>query len=233
MTPIKVSIVAKSPITPTTTVFRFKTEPGAFRFEPGQWVDLWVPDLERPGGFTFVSSPLELIESGTFDLAVKWSHNPVVQWLHETARIDDIVHIAHNGDFVMRDAQAPMVFLAGGVGVNPFRAMIATLSGASHQPPVWLFYAAKSASELAFHQDFHDWHAQPWFHYHPTVTGEDEAWPGARGRFDAAHIAATVGEALYDADIYLCGPDTMIRDQVNQLRAKDVQPEHLVYELWS
>jgi ferredoxin-NADP reductase len=110
--------------------------------------------------------------------------------------------------------------------------MLTTLKEASHQPPVWLFYAAKSAEELAFHQEFRDLATLPWFHYHPTLTEAAEVWPGRRGRWQAAEIARTVGDVAMEADIYFCGPDGMIRDLAGQFQQLGVQQTHLFYELW-
>lgn len=52
-------------------------------FLPGQWVDFFIPGLPVAGGFSFVSTPCQLEQEGTFELAVKHSTHPPAAWMHE------------------------------------------------------------------------------------------------------------------------------------------------------
>ena len=44
-----------------------------FRFAPGQWLDLWPPGHEAPGGYSIASAPEQLARDRTIDLAVRFS----------------------------------------------------------------------------------------------------------------------------------------------------------------
>lgn len=52
-------------------------------FLAGQWVNLLIPGLAAVGGFTITSTPRQLHEGGTFQLAVKRSRALPAAWLHE------------------------------------------------------------------------------------------------------------------------------------------------------
>lgn len=58
-------------------------DPAAFRFLPGQWVDFFVPGIQQVGGYSIISTPADLQQSGTFQLAVKRSRYPPAVWLHD------------------------------------------------------------------------------------------------------------------------------------------------------
>jgi hypothetical protein len=43
-----------------------------FRFAPGQWLDLWPPGHDAPGGYSIASTPAQLARDRTIDLAVRF-----------------------------------------------------------------------------------------------------------------------------------------------------------------
>ena len=58
------------------------------KFKPGQWVDFFPPQYKNPGGFSISSSP-DLLPD--IELAIRASPHPVVQWVFDQAKVDDIV----------------------------------------------------------------------------------------------------------------------------------------------
>lgn len=95
--------------------------------------------------------------------------------------------------FPLADAAAPVLFIAGGIGVTPIRAMICEAQRRGLQ---WqLLYAARSAAAAAFAEEFLDRWADrvtTFFAPEPQVTG------GALWR--------RISEAPADCEIYCCGP---------------------------
>ena len=71
------------------------TEIEHVKFKPGQWVDFFPPRYERPGGFSISSSPDTLPE---IELAIRASPHPVVQWVFDQAKVDQIVQDCLNFD---------------------------------------------------------------------------------------------------------------------------------------
>lgn len=58
---------------------------GAFRFRAGQWVDFFVPGLDKVGGFSMVSTPEDL---PVLRLAVKKADfAPPARWVHHEAQV--------------------------------------------------------------------------------------------------------------------------------------------------
>lgn len=50
-------------------------------------VDLFIPGVEKVGGFSMCSSPALLQREGVVELAVKYSRHPPAHWVHSAVRI--------------------------------------------------------------------------------------------------------------------------------------------------
>ena len=51
------TIAEVSDLTPTTKLLSLGIKTDSFSFSPGQWVDFFVPGIERVGGYTSTSVP--------------------------------------------------------------------------------------------------------------------------------------------------------------------------------
>ena len=105
-------------------------EGGGFAFRPGQWVDFYAPGVDKPGGYSIASSPGQLARDGTFDVACKQSRTQgTSHWIHDGAKPGDEVRVRVGGEFFMshEDGDAPLLMVAGGIGISPLCAMLETL----------------------------------------------------------------------------------------------------------
>ncbi|KAI1098538.1 hypothetical protein F4804DRAFT_338113 [Jackrogersella minutella] len=116
------------------------------RFLPGQWLDVYVPGVAKAGGYTITSPPSRAravastpegpSSPGYVELAVQKSPDPPAAWLWRDP--DAIVYaelrVRACGSFVWPPlgvdvhALRRLVFVAGGVGVNPLASMLGTLA---------------------------------------------------------------------------------------------------------
>jgi hypothetical protein len=62
-------------------------------FRAGQWVDFFIPGMEKVGGFSMWSSPSKLEEELKLDLAIKFSTWPPAQWVHSEAKVGSKVSV--------------------------------------------------------------------------------------------------------------------------------------------
>lgn len=105
-------------------------EGGEFAFRPGQWVDFYAPGVDKPGGYSIASSPGQLARDGTFDVACKQSRTQgTSHWIHDGAKPGDEVRVRVGGEFFMshEDGDAPLLMVAGGIGISPLCAMLETM----------------------------------------------------------------------------------------------------------
>jgi NAD(P)H-flavin reductase len=101
------------------------------QFLPGQWVDVHVPGVSKAGGFTITSPPsLPYLE-----LAIQSSPlNPPAAWLWREPEtiLGSELQVRVGGSFVWppgpeESAIKEVVFVAGGVGINPLMSIVSHL----------------------------------------------------------------------------------------------------------
>ncbi|KAK5050409.1 hypothetical protein LTR84_003690 [Exophiala bonariae] len=115
------------------------------RHLPGQYVDLYVPNIDVVGGFTITSPPQassQAQQDPHIELAIQISpDNPPAAflWRPESEILNSTLSFRIGGNFVYPpmtlkrtecESIDRVVFIAGGVGINPIMSMISTLNEA-------------------------------------------------------------------------------------------------------
>ncbi|MEI7741702.1 MAG: oxidoreductase [bacterium] len=127
-------------------------------FKPGQYLE-WTLGHSSPDSrgnrryFTIASSPTEK----EIHLGVKFydQSSSFKRALKAMAPGDTLVAGQLAGDFVLpKNASEPCVFIAGGIGITPFRSMIKYLIDKKESRKITLFYATKTAEEIAYKNIF-------------------------------------------------------------------------------
>lgn len=141
--------------------------PGDFTWQPGQYLH-WVlphPDPDDRGTdryFTVASAPHE----GQVMLTTRYAatNGSTFKRALRELRPGDTVEIdgEASGKFTLGELQGPHVFVAGGIGITPFRAILVDLDRRGSGPPITLLYANRTA-DAAFREELdaiaarHDW----------------------------------------------------------------------------
>lgn len=220
--------------TPTIRTFVFSTQGTGFEFRSNQAIRLVLPGVPDPWGpartFSISSSPTD---RDRIEVTCKVTETPFKQALAALEPGAAAEIIGPLGD-LFYDPDRPAVFLAGGVGVTPFRGM-ARFARATHSPSsIDLLYSARTPEELAFRSEFDEWaNSSPNFRVHYTVTRPSESsvpWTGRTGRIDEAWVRE-VGRGLLHPRYYVVGLPEMARPTLDMLRSRIGIPEaDLEYE---
>jgi ferredoxin-NADP reductase len=183
-------------------------DPGAgFTFTPGQWVSVKIP---TPDGaplarsYSIASAPRA---DGCFDLAVtRVEGGPGSTFLH-AMKVGDTVTVGEPVGFftLPTPVERPLLLVATGTGVAPFRAMLQAMGATGPGVPVMLLFGVRSARDLLYLDELR---GLPWLRVAPTLSRADDGWTGLRG-YVQEHLAAHLGEG---ADAWVCGRSAMIRD---------------------
>ena len=226
-------IAAIIPATPSIHVLRLAIADTAFRFLPGQWVDLSVEldGASHTSGYSITTSP---IHPGEIELAIKASaRHPLARWVHEQARVGDSVKVSQGqGPFVyLPEMSDNVVLIGGGVGVTPLLSIFRHVRDAQLSTHAHLLYSVSDSSEILFRDELdaavrtHDN-----LHVSITVTQPDPAWHGLTGRIDPVklHALDVPDDTLY----YLCGPKGMVEDMSTLLHDLGVPMNRIIFEKW-
>ena len=76
-----------------TTSKTTQTRVSSASFLAGQWVDFFIPGVEQVGGYSMCSAPSDLEEGRRMDLAVKASTWAPAAWMHNKAKVGDVVQM--------------------------------------------------------------------------------------------------------------------------------------------
>jgi ferredoxin-NADP reductase len=109
-----------------------------------------------------------------------------------------------------QNASQPAVFLAGGIGITPFRSIITSALTKQLPYELWLFYSNRTREATTFAYELSELaRTHPNFKLSMTITDEDDVpAPFSKGRITAELIAVS-GVSLQESMFYTAGPPAM------------------------
>ncbi|MDB5749534.1 MAG: hypothetical protein JWP72_4382 [Massilia sp.] len=137
------------------------------------------------------------------------------------------------GDFALKTGTREKVFIGGGAGMAPLRAMIHELLAKGAIEPIHFWYGARSRRDAPYVEEMRDFASKyPNFHWH-LVLSEAAGEGNARSRF--VHEAVLEGLLRTHSDIsslefYVCGPPAMLSATRQMLRALGVEDAQVAYD---
>ena len=194
--------------------FVFKS-PQRLAFTPGQYMEwtLQHKDTDSRGNrryFTLASSPTE----DTVRLGIKFYPNgsSYKKALGSFADHETLAAGSLSGDFTMpKDKTKKLAFIAGGIGITPFRSMIKYLLDTKEKRDIVLLYSNKVVSEIMY-QDVFAAALSVGVKTVYTLTDTKQIphnWAGETGRISTSLIEKEVPDYL-QRTFYLSGPHNMV-----------------------
>jgi len=129
-----------------------------------------------------------------------------------------------------KDVARPAVFLAGGIGITPFRSMIrhATEVGTAHR--IFLFYSIRRFEEAAFLKELREiQELNPRFKFIPTIThpnGMRHDWRGELGHITEPMLRSWIPD-FEDPIFYTAGPPGMVAGMREMLGVAGVPDDNI------
>ena len=201
------------------------------QFTPGQYMEwtLGQPHIDSRGNrryFTLASSPTE----GVIRLGVRMNV-PASTFKNALSTLvpgDSIVAGQLSGDFVMpEDKQQKLVFIAGGIGVTPFRSMIKYLLDKNEKRPITLMYSNKTKEEIAYRLLFDEAGAKLGIKNVYTITDTiPPDWYGRTGFISRTMIEEEVPDHL-ESMFYISGPQAMVTTFEKTLTEMGIPKSHI------
>jgi len=183
-------------------------------FTPGQYLEfaLGLPHGDSRGNrryFTIASAPTE----DAVRLGVKF--NPEASAFKQALAAmkpgDTIFASGLAGDFVLpSDRDAKLAFLAGGIGITPFRSMLRYLLDRGEARPVVMLYAAERPDDLAYREIIDRAQSELGIRTTYAVAREADGLPGAHlGFIDESMIRSAIPDYA-ERTFYVSGPRAMV-----------------------
>jgi len=203
-------------ISPDSTEFIFSPNQ-KISYEPGQYMEWTLPHEKTDSRgnrrfFTLASSPTEQ----EIRIGVKFNNqgssykNAMLKMTYQTSIVADQI----SGDFILpKDHKQKLVFIAGGIGVTPFRSMVKYLIDTNDRRIVTLLYSAKTQADFAYKDVFEQARRDLGINVIYAVTGQAKALDkfSRLGRINTDMIKNEIPD--YSQRIfYISGTQAMVSD---------------------
>ena len=234
MPTVTVPLLRVDAVTPRSRLVTLDLRNQPFEFKAGQAVLIGAPNAERRP-YSIASSPELLKETHSLELLIAMesdgSLGPNLPDLTPGSPIDLEGPL---GTFVFPEKPPTqnLLFVAGGTGIAPLRAMIdhALRGEPSHR--LSLLYSARNGDEFAFSDELRAHEDSGRLELHCTVTRDDRTeWAGKRGRIGRAHFQSVVHDPV-NTLCFVCGPRTFVNESVSTLAALGVPADAIRTEAW-
>jgi NAD(P)H-flavin reductase len=220
------------PATPRARVVRIDLGGQAFRYAPGQAVVIGAHGGTERRTYSIAASPLQTQRQGCLELliGVDASGKPGSKLALEPGRLVDVEGPLGSFMFPPQPEERRFVFIAGGTGIAPLRAMLHhALMIPEHA--IGVFYSARTPDEFAYRDELQTLADAGRIELRQTVTrtGGDD-WRGARGRIDRAELQPLIHDPA--TLCFICGPPSLVEDMPRLLRELGVAPARIKIDEW-
>ena len=196
-------------------------------FQAGQYVQITA---EKDGVlssrmFSISSSPDDFARTGLIELTIRVQEKGrITPWLREHFADGGFVRIsAAQGEFVLPATREPLLLLAGGSGITPFRSMLNQLRADAENRDVQLLYFARDSRHFLFTEEFDRLQLElP----NLTITRLDNEQHGLVSEALLRQYCPDVARR----QVYICGPSPMIALSRSVLQGMDIATGQIHFE---
>ncbi|HEU4677732.1 MAG TPA: FAD-dependent oxidoreductase [Candidatus Paceibacterota bacterium] len=235
---MKTTLTGKKEVAEGTMLFSF-AKPEGFEYMAGQSLDLILvnpPETDDEGNkraFSITSDP----SSPELKIATRMRDTAFKRVLRDMGEGTEIEVEGPFGSFTLHEnAARPAVFLAGGIGITPFHAMVHDATTRKLPNKIILFYSNRRPEDATFLEGLTRQASEnPNFTFVPTMTDMEKSkaeWSGATGYIDEALVKKHVDLAASPI-FYLAGPAGMVAAMRKMLNDMGVSNDDIRTEEFS
>jgi len=189
-------------------------KPRGFNFYAGQYLDIELPVKDKLGNnrtFTIASSPTENFLKFTSKKGI----TPFKKFM-EQLKTGNTITTSHPAGTFTLDQSTPAIFIAGGIGITPFRSIIKYASDKKLTTPITLIYS-NSDHNFLFKKELETWQKQlP----NLEIVYINTAKYGRLKTLDTKYL-------IPNTIFYLAGPPKMVDDFENLLLKLGVEQTNI------
>lgn len=203
-----------------------------YTYKPGQYLEWTVrtKHMDSRGNrryFTIASSPTE--RDFRIGIKAEQKRSAFKSSLINMEVGEKLLAGNLSGDFILPNKSSNLVFIAGGIGITPFRSMIKYLLDNNLRLPITLFYSNKLASEIVYKEILEEAQVKLGIRTVYALTDEESVppnWSGYKGRLSEEVIKKEIPD-YKNTTYYLSGPHPMVVGFEDILRKIGVGQSHI------
>jgi ferredoxin-NADP reductase len=230
-----VKLNSRREVAEKTVAFYFE-KPSNFLFQAGQFIDLILPDQqngqaeEKQRTFTIASAPTE----DDLMVATRMRDSSFKRQLMDTPIGSSMQMEGPFGNLTLpENPPQPIVLIAGGIGITPFRSMVVHAAAKNLPHRFWLFYANRHPEDAPFLEELQEMEKHnSTYTFIGTMTKLAESkipWSGPTGYVDRAMLERYLSD-LESPLYYIVGPPEMVWGVTDMLDSAGVQKVNIKTE---
>jgi ferredoxin-NADP reductase len=199
--------------TPTTRILRLDLQDAPFAFRAGQAALVGSHGQPHRRPYSMTSCPEDAQHHHRLEFLLKVDASGDPGFHLAGLRVGMKVDLEGPfGSFTLPDSTDAngFLFVAGGTGIAPLRAMVRHLIACGETRPISVLYSARTPDEFAYGFELRRLARTGRIKLLLTVTGDASTWSGERGRIGLEQLAATLPSR--DSLAFVCGPPSLVDD---------------------
>jgi ferredoxin-NADP reductase len=222
MKPYKVNKVIRE-TTDVVTLWLINAQGGHANFTAGQYVTVYFPDLDIPEGKAYSLSSIP----GDQHLAITVKKIGVYSSRLHELRIGDELLVSEPYGFLNPQFDAPIVAIAGGVGISPLLSIMRDTLGRDPNRRIDLWYSNRTIDDIVFADTLKDLSARYRnFRVQHFITQMDNV----PKPYKPGHINIAKQKLPADSFYFICGRESFVGDIWHALVAVGVAEEKIATE---
>lgn len=221
------------PATSRACIVQIGLEGARFPYQAGQAVLIASKGREPRRPYSIAAAPDDATRDDCLELlvGVDSAGQPGAHLTLDAGSLVDIEGPLGRFTFPECPEERCFLFVAGGTGIAPLRAM---LRHALRQPHdhIGLLYSARTPADFAYEQELRSLAENGRIDLNQAVTRSiaNETWSGPRGRIGASELEPLLHD--HRTLCFVCGPQTLVQEVSGLLGRLGVGPDRIKVEEW-
>jgi len=220
------------PATPRARIARIDLDGHAFDYAPGQAVSIATHGQEKRRPYSIAAAPEHARRHGWLELLIGVNAEGTAgsHLTLEPGIQVDVEGPLGSFTFPPTPDERRFIFIAGGTGIAPLRAMMQRALHLPHRN-IGLFYSARTPDEFAFESELRGLAEAGEIELRQTVTrAADTEWTGPRGRLNRTALEELVHDPA--TLCFVCGPPALVDEMPKILTGLGIPRERIKMEEW-
>lgn len=125
---------------------------------------------------------------------------------------------------------APIIMIAGGIGITPFLSMLRTMADDGTHRPVMLIWSNKTEASLVCQEEMSQWESKLDNFYLHTIFTQEERPGSLFGRIDFDCLNQLLADMSRSSHCFVCGPHAFSNQTISCLKRLGFSPDKVYTE---